>query len=81
MPQNEQRASHGRRTEDFEAPALAVLVAQHDARILHMREQIAALDRDVARALAHLAIDPLVDTAELKRQLQHVDKALRELLR
>lgn len=80
MPQDDKRHSVGRRDEDFELPALRLLVAHHDAVITHMRHQIATLQRDVARALAHLTAEQETDNQALREQLRDMQAALRELL-
>ena len=80
MPQDERRHAVGRRDEDFEGPTLRVLVAHHDAVITHMRHQIASLQRDVARVLAHLTTDQQIEGATLREKVLNMEEALRELL-
>jgi hypothetical protein len=80
MSQNERRQALGRREEDFEAPALRASVATHDALIHRMRQQIAALERDVETVLAHLTQDPQVDIKALRSELIRIENAMREFL-
>jgi hypothetical protein len=78
---DEQRKQPGRRLEDFEAHALRQTVATHNALITRMRIQIAALERDIERVLAHQKIDPATDFKALRGDLAELKKAFEEYLK